>query len=169
MVAHLKRHPIPLVMVAEPRLLGRLREEVKDAPVEVRDVNKDPGSMDAEGLRAAAMEVAGDVIDLERDDAVSAAEAFLGGDGRPGGTKLEELLQASEEGRLETLFVTQGHRLWGRYDENTRSVELHDDNQTDNEDLINLLATKALQMGGEVYQSHPSFGHEQPQVGLYRF
>ena len=60
-------------------------------------------------------------------DRRKAAERYgdLLGTGRAS-SRYEEILPAAHDGRIDTLFVARGVRLWGSYDEKKREVRLQE-------------------------------------------
>ncbi len=107
----------------------------------------------AEDLHAAAWEIVEPHFLQERG---KAAERFgdLTGSGRSS-TDLNEVLPAAHDGRVESLFVARGVRVWGSYDggEN-RKIKLQsgdDGPRNGNEDLLDLAAVQAYLNGGKVF------------------
>lgn len=113
------------------------------------------GNMDLvkpEDLHAAAWDIVEPSFLEERR---KAAERFgeLIGTGRSS-TDLNEIQPAAHEGRVDSLFVARGVRVWGRYQEDERKVEfqLGQDGQRDgNEDLLDLAAVQTYLHGGKVF------------------
>lgn len=70
---------------------------------------------------------------------------------------VSESLQAAYFGRVDTLFVARDRHHWGRFylDNNFVKVELHDSQQSGDEDLLNLTAMYTLINGGTVYAVPP--------------
>src|SRR4029077_8562969 len=66
----------------------------------------------------------------------------------------DEILQAAHDGRIDTLFVARGVRLWGTYDPKARAIRIQENQTTQrkgNEDLLDLAAIQTFQNGGQVY------------------
>ncbi len=72
---------------------------------------------------------------------------------------LAEILPAAHEGRVDTLFVARGVRVWGSYDAEHREMKPQSDPSArpDNgsEDLLDLAAVQAYMNGGRVYVVDP--------------
>lgn len=64
---------------------------------------------------------------------------------------VEEAVQAAYFGQVDTLFVTFEMQIWGKVDPEKHSVEVHDDQQSGDEDLLDLAAVHTLANRGEVY------------------
>ncbi|MFZ1399276.1 MAG: hypothetical protein WAS33_20390, partial [Candidatus Promineifilaceae bacterium] len=62
-----------------------------------------------------------------------------------------QIIQAAFNGRIETLFVALGQRLWGRFDPETGAVELHQEKGGGDGDLLNVAVIQTMMNGGAVY------------------
>ena len=106
----------------------------------------------AEDLHAAAWEIVEPHFLQERH---KAAERFgnLTGSGRSS-TDLNEILPAAHDGRVESLFVARGVRVWGNWDGQGRKIHFqlgHDGPRNGNEDLLDLAAVQTYLNGGKVF------------------
>jgi len=70
--------------------------------------------------------------------------------GRAGNT-LRDVLPAAYQGRIATVFVPLHVRRWGRFDFDHLALEEHDEMQTGDEELLDLVAMQTLTHGGTVY------------------
>ncbi len=89
------------------------------------------------------------VIQQARDDAASEY-------GRLAGTAkasrdIRQILPAGHEGKIDTLFVDVQAHQWGLFDPSDATVELHDSQNTGDDDLLDLAAVETLSHGGTVY------------------
>ena len=86
------------------------------------------------------------------DDERAAREAYAIQAGRGAGVaRLGEALRAAHDGRIDTLFIRRGAQRWGKYDNVKRKAEEHSPAQPGDRDLLDLLATQTLLMGGTVF------------------
>jgi hypothetical protein len=110
-----------------------------------------------EDLHAAAWEI---VEPLFLEDRRRSAERFgdLKGSGRVS-TDLAAILPAAHEGRVDTLFVARGVRVWGSYDAGKRKMKPQSapkiSPRNGNEDLLDLAAVQAYLNGGKVFVVDP--------------
>lgn len=77
----------------------------------------------------------------------------LSGTGRAT-NRLEDVLPAAHDGRVEALFTARGVRTWGTYDGEARQVHLQEDQgqqSNGSEDLIDLAAIQTFTNGGTVF------------------
>ena len=63
---------------------------------------------------------------------------------------VRDIILAAMDGRVNTLFVAPEERRWGRIDEEARSVELHEAETPDGEDVLDWATLKTLQTSGRV-------------------
>src|SRR5680860_448975 len=167
---HLSANAAPLILIAQPRLLGRLRQELRYGNVAAQDVQRDPASMKDESLHDAAWAIARPLLREPRDALRELCRAWLEGADVPAAKDLQELLRSADEGRIGTLLLAPGTNVWGRYDEEGREVTHMEDNAPDNEDLLNLLALKTLNQGGDVISLSDELADKAgAAVGLYRY
>lgn len=168
--SHLAERVAPLVLAARPRLLGRLKKEMRYGHVADADIQRDPASMTDEELHAEAWEIAAPLLRRDRDRARARLKARLEGADIPGSENLQELLRAADDGRIANLFVALDANVWGRYDDNGRKADLAERSGPENEDLLNLLALKVLDHGGTVHALPKDLGARAgPVAGLFRY
>ncbi|MCJ7718025.1 MAG: hypothetical protein MUO54_16100 [Anaerolineales bacterium] len=68
---------------------------------------------------------------------------------------IEEIVQASHDGRVQALFIQKGKNLYGVYDANQREVQVHNlSTRTTNTSWFNLAAVTTLLTGGDVFLNH---------------
>ncbi|HEX5719019.1 MAG TPA: hypothetical protein VF179_22845 [Thermoanaerobaculia bacterium] len=144
----------PVVLAGVEYLLPIYR----DAATTFQNICEDAlrGNMEvekAEDLHAAAWEIVEPHFLQERH---KAAERFgdLTGSGRSS-TALNEVLPAAHDGRVESLFVARGVRVWGSYDGGEKrkiNFQSGDDGpRNGNEDLLDLAAVQTYLNGGKVF------------------
>lgn len=167
---HLARDAAPLILVAQPRLLGRLRQVLRYGNVTEDDVQLNPTSMNENELHAKSWGIAGPLLREPRDRLRERCRAWLEGAEIPASDDLKELVRSAEDGRIDTLLLARDANIWGQYDEERRQIFRSDHNAADNEDLLNLLAVKTLMQGGEVISLSDDLAQKAgPAVGLYRY
>ena len=60
------------------------------------------------------------------------------------------IVQASQEGRIDTLLVDPEAFLWGRFDERAWNVEFHESRREDSRDLLDTAMRACWRQGGRV-------------------
>lgn len=61
-----------------------------------------------------------------------------------------EIVDAAHQGRVDTLFVTPGVACWGAYEPDLCQVEAHAEQESGDDDLVDLAVTRTLTQGGAV-------------------
>ena len=64
---------------------------------------------------------------------------------------LKKILFQAYNGQVETLFIAKGVSRWGSFDPETNKIEFHEEQRTENEDLMERVATLTISRGGTVY------------------
>ena len=149
----------------------------RDAAATFQNICEDAlrGNMEgekAEDLHAAAWEIVEPHFLQERR---KAAERFgdLTNSGRSS-TDLNEVLPAAHDGRVESLFVARGVRVWGSYDGGEkRKIKLQsgdDGPRNGNEDLLDLAAVQTYLNGGKVFVVDQQEAPEgKPLAAVFRY
>ena len=70
---------------------------------------------------------------------------------------------AAHHGRVESLFVSLGARVWGSFDEEGDEVEVHAERQPGDEDLLDRAALETILNAGTVYAVKPE---QMPAEGV---
>lgn len=161
----------PVVLAGVEYLLPRYKETTEHPKVQEEGLTGNSEGLSAEELRDAAWEI---VEPLFLEDRRKAAERYGDnlGTGRSSNSH-EEILPAAHDGRIDTLFVARGVRLWGTYDVQGRKVRLEEsqDVQTNSsEDLLDLAAVQTFLNGGNVYavpQQEVPGGHAMAAIFRY--
>ena len=168
--AHLANSDAPLVLVALPRTLGYLAQHLEYGHVVPDHVSADPGPLSDAELHEKAWAVAEPVLTKERAALRSRLRNHVEGEMPDVSRNLEGIIKATEEGRVDTVFVSAGERVWGIYDPNYRVIRIDHVASAENEDLLNLAALRTLAQGGDV-RTMPEDVREQlgPVAALYRY
>lgn len=161
----------PVVLAGVEYLLPRYKETTEHPKVLDEGLTGNAEGLSAEELRDAAWEIVEPVF---LEDRRRAAERYgdLLGAGRSS-SRYEEILPAAHDGRVDTLFVARGVRLWGTYDPKSREIRLQEDQtgQLDGgEDLLDFAAVQTFLNGGQVYavpQQEVPDGHAMAAVFRY--
>lgn len=167
---HLSANAAPLILVAQPRLTGRLRQELGYGNVAAEDLQQDPASMTDDALHEKTWDIARPLLREPRDALRNRCSAWLEGADIPASKDLQTLMRQADEGRIGTLLLASEANIWGRYDDERREVTRASENASDNEDLLNLLALKTLSQGGDVISLSDDLAERAgPAVGLFRY
>jgi len=145
---HLRRHRAPLVLVAEPNLLGMLKAHLNYPGDRQYAVNKSPAGMDAQRLHEEALAAARPALDAPRERLISDF-ARLAPD--KASDEVQTIMRAAVEGRIAGALTAEDGVIWGRWDFDVYRVALHNTEQADSEDLVDRIAFETLRSGGSVH------------------
>lgn len=150
----------PLILAGVDYLLPIYREATSYANTLEDGVTGNPEALDPEELHERAWKIVADRLRTER----RAAEERLGdltGTGRSA-HGIDEIVPAAVDGRVDTLWVATGVRRWGRFDVESRTVEHHDEQTPESEDLLDVAAVHTYLNSGKVWAVDPQ---EVPGAG----
>lgn len=83
---------------------------------------------------------------------------------------IRQVLPAAHEGRVDTLFVDLQAHCWGRFDPQTRNIELHEGHQTGDDDLLDLAVIQALAGRGTVHAvQRENLPSSEPIAAVFRY
>ncbi len=142
----------PVVLAGVEYLLPRYKGTTEHPRVLDEGLTGNPEGLSAEELREMALEIVEPVLNEDRRKA-AARYGDLIGVGRAS-SSYEEILPAAHDGRIDTLFVARGVRLWGTYDVQSRKARLQDDQERQRDggqDLLDLAAAQTFANGGKVF------------------
>lgn len=142
----------PLVLAGVEHLLPRYRDASEHPNIQENGLTGNAEGMRPEELRDLAWPI---VEPYFLKDRRRAEERYgeLSGTGRAT-NRLDEVLPAAHDGRVETLFTARGVRTWGTYDAESRQIHLQEDQaqqSNGSEDLIDLAAIQTFSNGGTVF------------------
>jgi hypothetical protein len=68
---------------------------------------------------------------------------------------IKEIITAAYYQRVDTLFVPLKKYIWGKFDGQNVTVDLHSEPELDDEDMLNFAAIHTLLNGGKVHHLEP--------------
>ncbi len=139
----------PLVLAGVEFLLPLYRQAAQDVCIVDREIVGHPSSRNLDALHKEALRCAKPVLFAERELALGRFKEQQSQN--LGTTRIDEIVPAAVEGRVDTLFVSPGARCWGRYDPTRRSIRLDKAHTAENEDLYDLAAVQTHLNGGKVW------------------
>ncbi|RMF00063.1 MAG: hypothetical protein D6772_06860 [Bacteroidetes bacterium] len=138
----------PLILYATPELVGVYREVNTYDHLLTNYISGNPEYENLESLHAKAWGVLADYYAEKTKDWREYFEEKLLS--KEASYQLHEIAPAAFAGQVETLFLTQGQEYWGKYDETTHNIQVHDQRQQDSQPLANDIAVATWQQGGDV-------------------
>jgi hypothetical protein len=170
LLKHMDRD-LPVVLAGVEYLLPRYKETTELPHVLDEGLTGNAEGLSPEELRDKAWEIVEPVLTAARRKAAERYGDLLS-TGRAS-SHYDEILQAAHDGRIDTLFVARGVRLWGTYDLKARAIRIQENQTTQlkgNEDLLDLAAIQTFQNGGQVYAvPHQEVPGGQEVAAIFRY
>lgn len=157
----------PVVVVGDPQVAGHFIAQANLPQLVLEPVAFNPFSCPPSMLVEKAMER----IDpqQEPDAATEQMQARFGSGDASVSLRLEEILSAAAEGRVDMLLVDQDETLWGQYTPG-EIVSAHGHRAPHDEDLLNHAVVQTLRHGGRAYaQPRDRLPMPVPAAALLRF
>ena len=148
--AYLANATGPLVIAAVPRTAGRLKDHLQYAQTLDDILSSDPTSLDMSALHEKSRELSQPVLDNDREEIRNRLRAVQGSGDPAYSHNLQDILHATEEGRVDTIFLDPDAVVWGIYDTALQVVRIEPEAGPENEDLLNLAALRTFAQGGDV-------------------
>ncbi|MBD3162305.1 MAG: hypothetical protein GF346_08225 [Candidatus Eisenbacteria bacterium] len=145
----LKEGRDPLVFAGVDYLFPLYREANSYPALLDQPVLGSPDELSAEDLHRKAWEIVRPHFQRRREEASDLLRERAG-TGRTADS-IEEVVVAARRGRVDSLFVAVGERIWGSLDEEKEEVALNGEPSPGDEDLLDRAAMETIRHGGQVY------------------
>ena len=139
----------PLVLVGDPNVAGHFAGHAHLRQLHPVQLHLNPFALSDTELRDKALEALAPEFAGELDAVLDQVNARLGTAAPTVAIRLEEILQAAQDGRVDAVVVAEDEALWGRFD--AGKVMVHGRPGPDEEDLLNQAALLALRHGGRAF------------------
>jgi len=142
--------PAPIVLVADPHVAGSFLQQVQINQIHPQPLHLNPFALSDAELHAKVLDVIRPALDVDLEAVLEQVNARLGTAEPTVAIRLEEILAAAREGRVDAVVVADDEPLWGclRPD---GTVVAHGTPDPFDEDLLNLAAVLALRNGGRAF------------------
>ncbi len=158
----------PMVLAGVERNAGLYRQVSSYKKILDGFIEENPQLDNPQHLHAAALAI---VDPYFRETERVAHQQFekLGGTSRVS-TDPGEIVTAAENGRIDTLFLSPGHEVWGRFDSTQNATELHNQRQDGDSELASLAAEQTFLNGGAVFFcNQKETPRKTPMAALLRY
>lgn len=158
----------PVVFIGVDYLFPLYRQANKYPHLYDQNVEGNPDHWDPRQIHEKAWEAIGPHFDQERIETMRRYKHLQG----TGSTsdKLDEIVNAAVETRVDTLIVGLDAHRWGVFDQANRSIKIYDAFSADSYDLLDFAAIETVRNGGTVWAvegRHVPDGKDA--VAIYRF
>ena len=143
--------PAPLVLVAEPEIAGHFRKLGKPTQLYEETLVVNPHGLADADLLAKVVELLRPLLEREIEGVLDQANARLGTAEPTVSIRLEEVLPAAYDGRVDVVVVASDETLAGRFDPEARTLQTKAVANGEEEDLLNEAAVVSLRNGGRAF------------------
>lgn len=142
--------PAPVVLVTDPHVAGHFAKHAQLRGMHPAVLHLNPFALTEAELHGKVVELMQPDLQSELDGVLEQVNARLGTAEPTVAIRLEEILAAAQEGRVDTVVVAEDETLWGRFEPGQRLVA-HGKPGPDDEDLLNQAAVLVLRNGGRAF------------------
>ncbi len=164
----LRDEDAPLILAGVDYLLPIYSDVNKYPNLLDEDLKGNPETRSAEELHKSAWEIVQPYFKRTREQASSKYHELAG----TGYTSdnIREIVKAADEGRVDTLFISLGSEVAGKFIHNQDAPEVHESLEPGDEDLLDVAATLVLGHSGKVYAIEPDeMPESRPAIAIYRY
>lgn len=123
-----------------------------------------------ETLHHQAWSIVSPLIEQQQQEAIALYQQLAGEDLAQACSEIQEIVPAAYYQKVDTLFVPLGTQVWGKFDPDTLSVDLHPEPQPDDEDMLDFAAVHTFLNGGQVYTIEPEkMPSEETVAAIFRY
>jgi hypothetical protein len=145
----LKNQQTPLILAGVDYLLPIYHEANTYAHLLPNGITGNPETLSLEELHTQAWQIAQPYFDLAKGLTISHYEELQGSEKTA--NTIEKVVSAAYFQRVETLFVPIDKTVWGVFNPEGNSIQIHAQQEIGDEDLLDLAALHTLTNGGTVY------------------
>jgi hypothetical protein len=142
--------PEPLVLVALPDIAGHLRAIIRLKTLLPENLDSNPDAVPLEEQRDRAYQLLRPTFAAARQQALDHFYTLLGNGSPKAGTQPLDIIDGARWGRVATLFIEEGARIWGRVGDEPGNLDIHKSPMPQDEDLIDRAAIETFLYGGTV-------------------
>ena len=139
----------PLILAAEPRLAGHFTQKAELRQMLDKQLELNPFALPDAELHAKAVELIRPELEAELETVLNQINARLGTAEKKVAIRLEEILAAAREGRVDAVVVAEDETLWGGCGEG--GVIVHGTQVAGDQDLLNQAAVFTMRTGGRAF------------------
>jgi hypothetical protein len=158
----------PLVLAGVERNVGLYRQVSSYKKIPAGFIDGNPELMSPKQLHAAALAIVEPFVRQQEELARQQIDK-LGGTQRVT-TDPGEIIPAAQNGRIDTLFLREGHQVWGSFDSARNETHLHERAEDGDQELVTVAAEQTFLNGGAVFFCDERHGPRgSPMTALLRY
>ena len=161
--------PAPIVLVADPHVAGHFAKHAQLRELHPAVLHLNPFALSEAELHGKVVELMQPDLQSELDGVLDQINARLGTAEPTVAIRLEEILAAAQDGRVDSVVVAEDEALWGRFQPG-HSLVAHGRPGPDDEDLLNQAAVLVLRNGGRAFAvPREKLPRQAPAAATLRF
>ncbi|MDO8686367.1 MAG: hypothetical protein Q7J78_06845, partial [Clostridiales bacterium] len=145
----------PLVLAGVEYLLPIYKEANTYSHLIDSVVKGNPDLLSAEDLHKSSWDIISPLFLKTQEEAAAHYRQLSGQGSEMVSDTLENIIPAAFEGRVEILFIATGMQQWGSFNRIMNVVQLHEKEESGDEDLLDFVAVFTFIKGGKVYLVNP--------------
>jgi hypothetical protein len=165
---HLQNERAPLVFVGVEYLFPMYKQANTYQNLVDEPITGNPDRLSAVELHQEAMAIIQPRLEQKKQQMLDKYRQFAG----TGHTSADarEVVPKTVQGGVDTLLLAEGAQLWGKFDQNAQTVELHGARQPESEDLLDLAANETFLNSGIIYELAAGRMHDDsPIAAILRY
>lgn len=151
----LRNQKAPLVLAGVEYLHPIYREANTYPHLVEEGITRRPEVFQAEELHEDAWQIVEPMFSQAEKDAMELYQQLAGEGTGKASSDIKEIISAAYYQRVDSLFVPVGRQIWGKFDPENMSVDLHPEPEPDDEDMLDFAAIHTLLNSGTVYTVEP--------------
>ncbi len=158
----------PLVLSGVEYLIPHFREVSSYSKILDKAVELNTDEMSDRELFEHSWKVAGEHFDKSKNDSIFLYEQLY--DTERTSNNIVDIIPAVFSNKIQTLFVNPQNCLWGKFDQDSYRLEIHESKQQGDEDLCDLAIMQAILHNAEVFTLNKDvFPEADPLAAIFRY
>jgi hypothetical protein len=166
--AFLKNEKAPLILAGVDYLLPIYQQANTYPHLMPHGITGNPEMLKPEELHTQAWEIVQPDFERTKEAAINRYQELH--NTKKTANTIEQVIPAAYFQRVEALFVPVGEQVWGLFDPEANSVQMHTEHEAGDRDLLDLAALHTLTNGGTVYAVEPGEVPEDKAIAaIFRY
>ncbi|AFY32420.1 hypothetical protein [Calothrix sp. PCC 7507] len=166
----LREQIAPLILAAVEYLFPIYREANTYAHLLESGINGNPEFIQPQVLHEQAWQIVEPLFHQSEQEAMELYQQLAGEGTGKATSNIKEIIPAAYYQRIDSLFVCVGQQIWGKFDPDAMTVDLHSEAAADDEDMLDFAAIHTLLNGGTVYAVSPEkMPNGASAVAIFRY
>ncbi|OQA02700.1 MAG: hypothetical protein BWY69_00910 [Planctomycetes bacterium ADurb.Bin401] len=158
----------PLVIAAVEYIEAMYRMHSSYPHLVSKGIHGNPDQVSADNLHMQAWDII--VGYIKKDEAKYTALYNDFSNTNKTSTDINTILQAAYMGRVDTIFVSENHHIFGKFNFSSLTIETHNEKREGDEDLLNLAVIYTLKTEGRVFPMNKNLMKTgEPIAAIFRY